>query len=174
MTVDDINKLIRKFIRETLAMPENSVRKANQTAPTGKQSEPFATVLITLIDATGEDDRRAGIEIAQGGRPDGIDQRPVDGDAGQIDVGRLARAELGDLDEQYGPGDDGGESEADHHALHDDIGRHEHAPGGEIMRQADCGQMRRDPFGIGFGTKAVGRGKAMRQRHACGDGLTVE
>jgi hypothetical protein len=58
MTVDDINKLIRKFIRETLALPENSVRKANQTAPTGKQSEPFATVLITLIDATGEDDRR--------------------------------------------------------------------------------------------------------------------
>lgn len=58
MTVDDINKRIRKFIRETLALPENSVRKANQTAPTGKQSEPFATVLITLIDATGEDDRR--------------------------------------------------------------------------------------------------------------------
>ena len=64
MTVDDINKLIRKFIRETLALPENSVRKANQTAPTGKQSEPFATVLITLIDATGEDDRRLGNEAA--------------------------------------------------------------------------------------------------------------
>ncbi len=58
MTVDDINKLIRKFIRETLAMPENSVRKANQTAPTGKQSEPFATVLISMVDVTGEDDRR--------------------------------------------------------------------------------------------------------------------
>lgn len=64
MTVDDINKLIRKFIRETLALPENSVRKANQTAPTGKQSEPFATVLITLIDATGEDDRRLDNEAA--------------------------------------------------------------------------------------------------------------
>ena len=64
MTVDDINKLIRKFIRETLALPENSVRKANQTAPTGKQSEPFATVLITLIDATGEDDRRLDNEVA--------------------------------------------------------------------------------------------------------------
>lgn len=64
MTVDDINKLIRKFIRETLALPENSVRKANQTAPTGKQSEPFATVLITLIDATGEDDRRLNNEAA--------------------------------------------------------------------------------------------------------------
>ena len=64
MTVDDINKLIRKFIRETLDLPENSVRKANQTAPTGKQSEPFATVLITLIDATGEDDRRLDNEAA--------------------------------------------------------------------------------------------------------------
>lgn len=64
MTVDDINKLIRKFIRETLALPENSVRKANQTAPTGKQSEPFATVLITLIDATGEDDRHLDNEAA--------------------------------------------------------------------------------------------------------------
>lgn len=64
MTVDDINKLIRKFIRETLALPENSVRKSNQTAPTGKQSEPFATVLITLIDATGEDDRRLDNEAA--------------------------------------------------------------------------------------------------------------
>ena len=64
MTVDDINKLIRKFIRETLALPENSVRKANQTAPTGKQSEPFATVLITLIDATGEDERRLDNEAA--------------------------------------------------------------------------------------------------------------
>lgn len=64
MTVDDINKLIRKFIRETLALPENSVRKANQTAPTGKQSEPFATVLITLIDATGEDDRHLDNEDA--------------------------------------------------------------------------------------------------------------
>ena len=64
MTVDDINKLIRKFIRETLALPENSVRKANQTAPTGKQSEPFATVLITLIDATGEDDRHIDNEDA--------------------------------------------------------------------------------------------------------------
>lgn len=64
MTVDDINKLIRRFIRETLALPENSVRKANQTAPTGKQSEPFATVLITLIDATGKDDRRLDNEAA--------------------------------------------------------------------------------------------------------------
>lgn len=64
MTVDDINKLIRRFVRETLGMPENSVRPANQVAPTGKQSEQFATVLITLIDATGEDDRRLANEAA--------------------------------------------------------------------------------------------------------------
>lgn len=58
MTVDEINKLIRTFIRETLAMPANSVRPANQTAPTGKQDEQFATVLVTVIDDTGQDDRK--------------------------------------------------------------------------------------------------------------------
>lgn len=58
MTVDDINKLIRTFIRETLAMPADSVRPANQTAPTGKQTEQFATVLVTVIDDTGQDDRK--------------------------------------------------------------------------------------------------------------------
>ena len=62
MTVDDINKLIRKFVRETLGMPDNSVRKANQTAPTGPQDEQFATVLITVIDSTGEDDRHLANE----------------------------------------------------------------------------------------------------------------
>lgn len=55
--VSDINKLIRQFVREVLGMPENSVRPANQKAPTGKQDEQFATVLITLINPTGEDDR---------------------------------------------------------------------------------------------------------------------
>ena len=64
MTVDDINKLIRKFVRETLGMPDNSVRKANQTAPTGPQDEQFATVLITVIDSTGEDDRHLANEAA--------------------------------------------------------------------------------------------------------------
>lgn len=60
--VADINKLIRQFVRETLSMPPDSVRPANQTAPTGKQSEQFATVLITLIDSTGEDERRVANE----------------------------------------------------------------------------------------------------------------
>ena len=63
-TVADINKLIRQFVRETLSMPPDSVRPANQTAPTGKQSEQFATVLITLIDSTGEDERRVANEAA--------------------------------------------------------------------------------------------------------------
>ena len=64
MTVDDINKLIRQFVRENLGMPENSVRPANQTAPTGKQSEQFATVLITMIASAGEDDRQLANEVA--------------------------------------------------------------------------------------------------------------
>lgn len=63
-TVADINKLIRQFVRETLGMPPDSVRPANQTAPTGKQSEQFATVLITLVDSTGEDERRMANEAA--------------------------------------------------------------------------------------------------------------
>ena len=58
MTVDDINKLIRQFVRETLGMPENTVRPANKTAPTGKQTDQFATVLITMIAPTGEDERQ--------------------------------------------------------------------------------------------------------------------
>lgn len=57
MTLDDINKTLRQFVRETLGMPENSVRKANQKAPTGKQTDQFATVLITLVDPVGQDDR---------------------------------------------------------------------------------------------------------------------
>lgn len=57
MTLDDINKVLRQFVRETLGMPENSVRKANQSAPTGKQTDQFATVLITLVEPVGQDDR---------------------------------------------------------------------------------------------------------------------
>ena len=64
MTIDDINKLIRQFVRETLGMPENSVRKANQKAPTGKQSDQFGTVLITLVDPVGQDDRTLANEDA--------------------------------------------------------------------------------------------------------------
>jgi hypothetical protein len=64
MTVDDINKLIRQFIRETLNMAANSVRPANKTAPTGTQTEQFATVLITLIEPTGQDERKVANEAS--------------------------------------------------------------------------------------------------------------
>lgn len=64
MTMDDLNKMVRKLVREVLGLPENYVQKANQMAPTGKKSEPFATVLITMISATGEDDRKLRPEAA--------------------------------------------------------------------------------------------------------------
>lgn len=64
-SIDDINKTIRTLVRETLGMPENSVRKAKQTAPTGKQTDQFATVLITLVDPVGQDDRILEAEDAQ-------------------------------------------------------------------------------------------------------------
>ena len=47
--LNDINKIFRTLVRETLGMPENSVRPANQNAPAGKQTDQFATVLITSI-----------------------------------------------------------------------------------------------------------------------------
>jgi hypothetical protein len=52
MTVDAD---IRMLIRTTLGMPENSVRPANQNAPTGTSTDLFATVLITEDGATGWD-----------------------------------------------------------------------------------------------------------------------
>lgn len=64
MTVDDINKLIRQFIRVTLNMPADTVRPANKTAPTGKQTDQFATVLITLIEPTGQDERKVSNEVS--------------------------------------------------------------------------------------------------------------
>lgn len=47
--VNAINKVLRQLVRETLSMPENSVRPANQNAPAGAKNEQFATVLITSI-----------------------------------------------------------------------------------------------------------------------------
>lgn len=63
-TVADINRLIRHFVRETLGMALDSVRPANQLAPTGKSTEQFATVLVTLIEPTGEDDAIMANEAA--------------------------------------------------------------------------------------------------------------
>ncbi len=47
--VNAINKVFRQLVRETLSMPENSVRPANQNAPAGAKNEQFATVLITAL-----------------------------------------------------------------------------------------------------------------------------
>ena len=60
----EVNKRIRTLIRTLLAMPENSVRRANQTAPTGSQSEQFATVFISWINRTGWDDLTLKNQIA--------------------------------------------------------------------------------------------------------------
>lgn len=59
MTQQSIEKFqedFRKLVRETLLMPQNSVRKANTNAPTG--IEPFATVLFTNLQQTGQDHRQ--------------------------------------------------------------------------------------------------------------------
>lgn len=56
--VATINTKLRGFIREVLAMPENSVRPANQNAPAGPKDEQYATVLVTLVESTGQDDYR--------------------------------------------------------------------------------------------------------------------
>lgn len=64
MTVDDLNKVVRKLIRDVMGLPEDSIRPANQQAPTGKKDEPFGTVLITVVDSTGEDDRLLASEAA--------------------------------------------------------------------------------------------------------------
>lgn len=41
------DEAIRELIRVSLGMPVNSVRPANQNAPSGGKSEPYATVLIS-------------------------------------------------------------------------------------------------------------------------------
>jgi hypothetical protein len=55
-TIEKFQEDFRKLVRETLAMPENSVRKANTNAPTGP--DPFATVLFTNLQQTGQDYRK--------------------------------------------------------------------------------------------------------------------
>lgn len=49
LDVNGVNKVFRKLFRELLAMPENSVRPANQNAPAGAKDEQFATVLVTML-----------------------------------------------------------------------------------------------------------------------------
>jgi hypothetical protein len=56
INLDAANKALREIVRSLLAMPENSVRPANQNAPTGTVSDQFATVLLTTIEKRGQDD----------------------------------------------------------------------------------------------------------------------
>jgi|GEM_PF-2971383 hypothetical protein len=53
-----VEKAFRATIRTLLAMPANSVHRANQfnPPPAGGQSTQFATVLVTEVDSTGSDD----------------------------------------------------------------------------------------------------------------------
>ena len=48
---------------------------------------------------------------------------------------RLAAHSSIDLGQPHGPGNDGGEGEADHHRLHDDVGFHEHLPRRQVARE---------------------------------------
>lgn len=52
----DINKKVRTLLRELLGMPANTIRPANQNAPTGDDGDQFGTVLLTVISPTGQDD----------------------------------------------------------------------------------------------------------------------
>jgi hypothetical protein len=59
-----VNQKVRELIRVALDMPANSVRPANQNAPTGTMDMQFATVLITVINPTGWDDSRVENEAS--------------------------------------------------------------------------------------------------------------
>ncbi|MCL2829842.1 MAG: hypothetical protein FWD77_03770 [Betaproteobacteria bacterium] len=61
--MNEINRHVRELVRVLLSMPKNSVRPANQNAPTGGTT-PFATVLIPTLQATGVDDVRLKDEAA--------------------------------------------------------------------------------------------------------------
>lgn len=54
----DINKAVRTLLRTLWAMPANSVRPADQVAPTGTVGDQFATVRIISEQATGGDEMR--------------------------------------------------------------------------------------------------------------------
>lgn len=60
----ELNRRIRDLVRTLLAMPENSVRPANQNAPTGAIDEQFATVLLTVFEPTGQDELKRQNEAA--------------------------------------------------------------------------------------------------------------
>lgn len=56
MTEDKINDQIRALIRTTLELGIDDVRPGNQTgAPTGREDEPFITVLVSTFNHPGQD-----------------------------------------------------------------------------------------------------------------------
>ena len=65
MTVDDLNLAVRNLVRVVLAMPDGSVRPANQSAPAGAQTKEFATVKIVTVDVHDGDLGTAADEIDQ-------------------------------------------------------------------------------------------------------------
>lgn len=64
--MDDVNVAVRRLVAAVLGLGENDVRPANQTAPAGKQSSPFATVLIMDDDSVGTVDRAVETDGAGG------------------------------------------------------------------------------------------------------------
>jgi hypothetical protein len=52
----NVNDVLREVIREQLNLPANSVRPANQNAPTN--DSPYITVLVTALNSTGWDDNK--------------------------------------------------------------------------------------------------------------------
>jgi hypothetical protein len=60
----ELNRRVRDLVRSLLEMPENSVRPANQNAPTGAIDEQFATVLLTVFNPTGQDELHRQDEAA--------------------------------------------------------------------------------------------------------------
>lgn len=50
---DDLNRAVRILVRSVLGLGENDVRKSDQTAASGQQSAPYATVRISMDEEDG-------------------------------------------------------------------------------------------------------------------------
>lgn len=74
--IDIANDKIRWLIRTALDWPENTVRPAYQNAPTGKNSDFYATVLLTNLTGSGWDANRLANDSATAGlKSDTVGQR---------------------------------------------------------------------------------------------------
>lgn len=56
-TTDELGAAIRSLVRVVMDLPENTVRPANQLAPTGDQVTEFATVNVIMTDPIGQPSR---------------------------------------------------------------------------------------------------------------------